>query len=69
MIIKRDGAKNMRDYKKLAAETDEYLNEFFADEKRASEYADRYNEQVGEAFRVVYVEGKKKSFAERKMKR
>ena len=59
----------MRDYKKLAAETDEYLNEFFADEKRASEYADRYNEQVGEVFRVVYVEGKKKSFAERKMKR
>lgn len=59
----------MRDYKKLAAETDEYLNEFFADEKRASEYADRYNEQVGEAFRVVYVEGKKKSFAGRKMKR
>lgn len=59
----------MRDYKKLAAETDEYLNEFFADEKRAREYADRYNEQVGEAFRVVYVEGKKKSFAERKMKR
>lgn len=59
----------MRDYKKLAAETDEYLNEFFADEKRAREYADRYNEQVGEAFRVVYVEGKKKSFAGRKMKR
>ena len=59
----------MRDYKKLAAETDEYLNEFFADKKRAREYADRYNERVGEAFRVVYVEEKKKSFAERKMKR
>lgn len=49
----------MRDYKKLATETDKYIEEFFADEKRAREYADRYNAMVSEAFRVRYIWKKK----------
>lgn len=48
----------MRDYKKLALETNKYIEEFFADEKRAREYADRYNARVSEAFRVKYIGGK-----------
>jgi len=43
----------MRDYKKLAEETDAYLEEFFL--KKAEAYAEEYNSRVAPEYHVKYV--------------